>query len=335
MTYLLEHADAEVLVEALGELENQITVKVRSKELFVPTSTVVTKYPIELIKKILAVKGPAYLCDEIMREESPEYVERHLHYDILGYLSPDEFANKTVLDFGCGSGASTMVLSRMLPGVNIVGVELEKDLIEIAHERSRFYKAEEKVQFMLSPDGNNLPAGIGPFDFVFMNAVYEHLLPTERSAILSLLWNHLAPDGILFINQTPYRWFPVETHTTSGLPLINYMPDSIAEYYARRFSKRSISKASWPELLRLGIRGGSVREILGILGKSTHAPVLLVPSRLGLNDRIDLWYAVLNHSRHLAIKRALYYTFKSVKFLTGVTFLPTLAIAIKKSKTLR
>jgi SAM-dependent methyltransferase len=330
MTYTLDHADAEVLVETLSDSRNRISVKMKSKDIFMPTSMFETIYPIELIKKILAVKGPAYLCDEIMRDESPEYVQRHLKFDVLGYLGPDDFIKKTILDFGCGSGASTMVLSRMLPNVSITGVELDKDLLDIAHERSRFYNAGQRVRFMLSPDGNSLPSGIGQFDFIFMNAVYEHLLPEERVSILSLLWNNLASDGVLFINQTPYRWFPIETHTTSGLPLINYMPDSIAGFYARRLSRRNLVNASWSELLRLGIRGGSVSEILQILKSNSFSPVLLDPCRLGLSDRIDMWYAVLNQTRHSGLKRSLFAVFKSIKFLTGVTFLPTLSLAIRK-----
>ena len=82
-----------------------------------------------------------------------------------------------------------------------------------------------------------LPADIGQFDYIILSAVYEHLLPSERPALLTLLWSHLRPGGVIFLAQTPYRWFPVELHTT-GLPLINYLPDRLALACARRFSKR-------------------------------------------------------------------------------------------------
>src|SRR5215213_2681913 len=70
-----------------------------------------TRYPLELIHAIHAAKG-LYLCDEIMREEDPSYVERAIRHEVLGYADAAEFAGKRVLDFGCGAGASTLIMSR-------------------------------------------------------------------------------------------------------------------------------------------------------------------------------------------------------------------------------
>ena len=56
----------------------------------------------------------------------------------------------------------------------------------------------------------------------------------------------------------------VEGHTT-GLPFINYLPDNLAYFIARRFSKRVENNESWVMLLRKGIRGGTEREIMKIL----------------------------------------------------------------------
>ena len=330
MTHTLHHTDADVLVEDIDGDKKQITVKLRNENTFMPIGTYITAYPIELIDKILSIKGPAWLCDEIMRDESSEYVEKHLEYDVFGYISKEAFRDKHVLDFGCGSGGSTMALSRMLPNTRITGVELESSLLEIAELRSNYYGVGDRVKLLLSPDGNSLPDDIGDFDFIFLNAVYEHLLPQERKTVLPLLWSHLKPKGILFINQTPYRWFPIENHTTSGLIFINYMPDFIASFYARRFSKRKLANNNWPTLLRKGIRGGSIREIITILKNHSYSPILLTPSQLGLKDRIDMWYAVSSKSRYLIIKKSLFLIFKLIKISTGLIFLPSLSLAIEK-----
>lgn len=330
MSRTLHHPDADVFVKDISSDKKEITVKLADNSIFMSKVTCETTYPIDLIEKILSIKGPAYLCDEIRRDESPEYVQKHISYDIFGYVDKEQFKGRSVLDFGCGSAASTMVLSRMLADTRITGVELDASLLEIAELRANHYKTGDKVKFLLSPDGDSLPKDIGTFDFIFLNAVYEHLLPQERKNVLPLLWSHLKPKGILFINQTPYRWFPIENHTTSGLLFINYMPDFIASFYARRFSKRNLTNCSWPTLLRKGIRGGSVREIITILKNNTCPPILLTPSKLGLKDRIDMWYAVSSKSRHLVIKKFLLQLFKLIKISTGLIFLPTLSLAIEK-----
>ena len=269
MKIILKHSYANVIVEnALGK--NTIDVESKNKDLFLPIKTCETSYPIDLIDKILDVIGPGYLCDEILRDESPDYVQRSLKYDILSYIKEDEFKNKRLLDFGCGSGASTMILSRMFPHTEIVGIELEDRLLSIAKLRAKYY-GYKNIILKNSPNSNNLPSNIGNFDYVVLSAVYEHLLQSERALLLSQIWNILKPGGILFINQTPNKYFLFETHTTSGLPFINYLPDRLALFYAQHFSKRKLKNFSWGELLTRYKRWECSRNIKYPESKSTKA----------------------------------------------------------------
>lgn len=321
----LRHGDAHIHVEELASGQSRINVALPNNRLFSPSKACETCYPIHLVSKILEAKGPAYLCDEILREESPGYVQKNLRYDLLTYLSEEGFVGKRLLDFGCGSGASTMILSRMFPHAEIVGIELEDRLLSVARARANYY-GYSNVQLMLSPSPDQLPPNIGSFDFVVLSAVYEHLLPNERRTLLPTVWNALRPGGILFLDQTPSRYFPIEKHTT-GLPFINYLPNGATHLCARSFSKRNLKDKSWQELLRMGIRGASVGEILKILNSSSHKPMLLRPSRFGAEDRIDLWYIQSNKTSAKKLFRLLA---KGVQALTGVVMLPELSLAIEK-----
>ena len=167
-----------------------------------------------------------------------------------------------------------------------------------------------------------------------MSAVYEHLLPQERPPILHKLWSILKPNGILFIFDTPYRYFPVERHTT-GLPLINYLPDKIVLLIVRLFSKSVKKDESWQSLLRRGIRGGTEKEIVRLLLKEKRTDLIVFePCRLGCRDRVDLWY--LLYSSHKGsfskkvITRLLKGIFKVIKQLFGINFMHSLSLAIKK-----
>jgi 2-polyprenyl-3-methyl-5-hydroxy-6-metoxy-1,4-benzoquinol methylase len=329
-TTTLDHQNANVFVEQLDSGKNKIYVELLSDDLFMPVSTCETSYPLELISKILDLKGPNYLCDEILRDESPDYVQRSLKYDLLSYLGEDEFKDKRLLDFGCGSGASTAILARLFPETEIVGVELEENLLSIAKLRADYF-GYENIQLLVSPNPKELPTNIGRFHFIVLSAVFEHLLPEERRLMLKKLWDMLESGGVLFLDQTPYRYYPIETHTTDGLPFLNYLPDRLALVYAQDFSKRKLKEKSWDDLLRMGIRGGSVKEVVQILTDCSQEPILLNPSRLGINDRIDLWYATAGRSRtSLSVKIALHSS-RVLKALTGKTILPGLAIALRKS----
>lgn len=271
----LRKPEGIVTIERLTPGKNRISVEAFDKGTYIEIPVYETSYPVELIAKMLEIKGIAWLCDEIARDESPDYVQQSLAYGLLRYLGREEFRDKRLLDFGCGSGSSTMILSRMFPETDIVGIELDDRLLSVARARAEFYGC-TRVRFMTSPASDQLPPDIGEFDFISLSAVYEHFLPLERTTLLPRIWNLLKPGGILFLNQTPYRFSLFEAHT-SGLPFINFMPDRMALAYTRRFSKRNLQNFSWEDLLRMGIRGASVKEILHILDGCPHKPILLEP----------------------------------------------------------
>jgi 2-polyprenyl-3-methyl-5-hydroxy-6-metoxy-1,4-benzoquinol methylase len=287
-----------------------------------------TSYPLALIRSILKVKGVAWVCDEISRDQDPEGIQKYFEDDFLPYVPPAEFEGKRILDFGCGSGSSTMVLARMFPRSEIVGVELSPELLELARRRKDFY-GYRNLTFLLSPAGTTLPEGLAPFDFVVLSAVFEHLLPAERKNLMPQLWALVKPGGVLLVNQTPHRFFPFESHTT-GIPLINYLPDRLAHWTARRLSRRDLGRESWEGLLRQGIRGATEREILRSLGKCAgeSIPVLLPPVRAGW-DRVDVWYAALS-PRHRVLKTVCRELLRVIERLAGTTLVTNLALAIRK-----
>jgi 2-polyprenyl-3-methyl-5-hydroxy-6-metoxy-1,4-benzoquinol methylase len=288
-----------------------------------------TSYPLELIQSILDVKGAAWVCDEISRDQDPESIQRFFENDFLPYVGAADFDGKRILDFGCGSGSSTMVLARMFPHSQIVGIELSPEYLEVADKRLLFY-GYENVRFLQSPSGTTLPTDIGQFDFIVMSAVFEHLLPDERRAIMPKLWAHLRIGGCLLLNQTPHRFFPFESHTT-GLPLINYLPDRVAHFVARRFSRRDLGAESWNSLLRKGIRGATEREILESFGEASgdSTPVLLLPRRPRYRHRVDVWYEALS-PRHRALKAACREVLRVGERFLGTTLVVNLALAVGK-----
>jgi hypothetical protein len=146
------------------------------------------------------------------------------------------------------------------------------------------------------------------------------------------LWDALRKRGVLFVNQTPHRYFPIETHS-SGLPLVNYLPDRVAHGAVARFSKRGKINRSpvWEDHLRGGLRGATEREILAKLARGSGARAQLLDPRIpGLKDRVDLWFSSLS-PRYMPIKSVLWLMLKSIYRVTGSVVAPNLSIAIQKS----
>jgi 2-polyprenyl-3-methyl-5-hydroxy-6-metoxy-1,4-benzoquinol methylase len=323
----LKHRTETVSIDETNDGMRQIRVVSSDPHRFIPISSFKTGYPFELIGKILEVKGGDYLCDELAREEDPTYVREDLEFDLGAYFDFNSFDRKRILDFGCGSGASTMILARLFPRSQIAGVELDEDLLSIAKARLAFYRY-PNVSLHCSPSGSELPDGIGTFDLVVMSAVYEHLLPKERRTVLPLIWKNINPGGSLFLNMTPHRYFPLEHHTT-GLVGINYLPDKLAYSAAKRFSKRVDPSEPWEMFLRRGIRGATETEVSSLLCLDDDVE-MLEPSSDRIRDRIDLWYERLNHNRLSLAKKTLRYVLKVFKLSTGIILVPNLTLVFRK-----
>ncbi|MBL7215529.1 MAG: class I SAM-dependent methyltransferase [Phycisphaerae bacterium] len=341
MTTILEHPDGQVEVSDLPGGKRRVTICCEKYSIPEIERSIETAYSVELIQKILDIKGLRYLNDEIRREQDPYYTKICIEKEIFGYLSQKDCENKRILDFGCGAGASGTILARMFPKASIVGVDLDPKLVSLAKLRAEYYGLSH-LKFYCSPSGKELPEGLGTFDGVVLSAVFEHLLPDERNVVLRQIWSLLNPGGILFVNQTPYRWFPFEGHTTH-LPLINYLPRRIAHYAACRFSNRIGKNETWENLLRRGIRGSTPHEILKILKKTDgkYTPKRLKPIRLGFRDRIDIWYAgyavsiAHKYPKMRIVQKVLRIGAKVIYSLTGIVFLPTLAMAIRKTPKMK
>lgn len=328
MTTTIKGKDGIVLVEDLPDGRRSLTVTPHDSETFVLGSTWETSYPIALIQLMVETSGTAYLVDSLRRDEDPDYVRKYLANDLLAYFKAEDFAGKQILDFGCGSGSSSVILAQMFPQTQITGVELFPSLLAIARERVAYYKL-SNVEFYESPSGSELPADIGRFDFVIMSAVFEHLLPPERHAVIPKLWRAVRPGGYFFLNQTPNRHFPVELHTTM-LPVINYLPDGLALVAARRFSKRIKKDETWEQLLRKGVRGATDREIMGLLPRDSGIPVMLEPCNNGMRDRIDLYYSNTDPNRLKMLKTITRVVIKGLYAITGLAFVPDLSLAFHK-----
>jgi SAM-dependent methyltransferase len=321
--------DGMLLIEELGNGLRKLTALISSRGAYRSEGFCTTTYPIDLIEMFLERTGMQGVCEVIGRDG--DALMASIRDLTSAYVDPEKMVGNRILDFGCGGGASTVILARLFPQSEVIGVELMEDKLQMGRARAAHHGL-KNVQFLASPDGFHLPRDLGDLDFAYLFAVYEHLLPEERPVIMKLVWEHLKPGGIVFVDATPHRYFPVDTHSTH-LPFINYLPDRIAHWAARRFAcGGEINKSPvWSDHLRGGLRGATEKSILRSIGSNGNSqPVLLAPSRRGLKNRCDYWYSRLAPGRYEALKKVAKIGLKTVYRLTGTVLTPNLSIAIRK-----
>jgi SAM-dependent methyltransferase len=330
--FVLPHPDAEITVDPLPSGKRRVRVRMHDPETHIWRETFDTELPPGLVERYLKAHGPAGLCYVLDRIEGDD-VRQTLRFSILPFIAEEEFAGKRLLDFGCGSGTSTVHLARMFPKTEIVGLELLPEFLEPARGLMD-YTGHRNVSFVEAQAEDSLPDDLGTFDFVMLNAVYEHLLPDERRSLLRQLWLSLRPRGVLFLNMTPFRWYPYEHHTTA-LWFVNYLPDWLALRYVRYVGSRKRRyldrDADWEGLLRGGIRGASARQVMRLLFAAKDGlPVALRPSLWGFADATDIWYAQSIMRRPRWFKPIMRIAYKAIGRLTGTAFAPDVTMAVRK-----
>lgn len=144
---------------------------------------------------------------------------------------------KRVLDFGCGTGASTAALARFAGSV--VAFDVWEESIGIARRRVRELGMEDRVEFHCADSIDQIADRIGPFDVIAMIGVLEHVpatAPGLRKRILRSAADLLAKPGYLFLSDTPNRLWPHDSHTT-GLWWIPWSRPGSSWAYNRAIAK--------------------------------------------------------------------------------------------------
>ena len=82
----VKHPSAVVYLQKLASGVTRVTVELSDKQLYMPRSTCETTYSFQVIQKLLELKGPNWLCNELMRVEDPTYVLAYIECAILSYV---------------------------------------------------------------------------------------------------------------------------------------------------------------------------------------------------------------------------------------------------------
>jgi ubiquinone/menaquinone biosynthesis C-methylase UbiE len=109
-----------------------------------------------------------------------------------------------VLDLGCGTGASTAALARVLPDADITAVDASAGMLD----RATAKPWHGNVRFVCAPVEALAEAGVkGPFDAVFAAYLFRNV--ADPDAVLDTVHDLLASHGRLAVHE----------YTLSGHPL--------------------------------------------------------------------------------------------------------------------
>lgn len=145
--------------------------------------------------------------------------DRHLKNFVVLLKEYTDLKDKLILDFGCGTGGSSVALG--LNSAKVIGVEPQDDHVQVAQARIKKYQLGDLVKVSQLTDTIELPFPNGTFDICVCHSVLEYIIK-DRPKYIKEMWRVIKPGGLLFIAGTSNGIFPIEMHT--GRWLINYLP---------------------------------------------------------------------------------------------------------------
>lgn len=123
----------------------------------------------ELVKKAFGRHAGQY--------DSLAKVQKKVTDRVAEMLTSSIFPPATLLDIGAGTGRLLEKVSRIFPGINLVGVDLAFGMTEIARKRLEHINRASLV----CSDAENLPFQKNSFDIVVSTSTYQWITPLEKA----------------------------------------------------------------------------------------------------------------------------------------------------------
>jgi len=135
------------------------------------------------------------LSDDYSKNRGDFIATDELVFSLIGILGLE---GKDILDFGCGDGRYSLILSQ-LGAKSVTGIDNSQKMIKLAgNNLSEKYK---NVKFVVA-DGANMPIEDGSIDIVFSNFVFHHF--DEYIKPILEIKRVLKRDGILLSTFSAY-----------------------------------------------------------------------------------------------------------------------------------
>lgn len=140
-------------------------------------------------------------------------VDQHLAHFVPKLMASVDSKIRQVLDFGCGTGASSIALAMVFPEIRCYGTDINRLDVAIAHARAQLYGVSDRCHFDTLGEGQELPVPNNRFDLCVCCSVLEYVTdPGVRKFCVQEMVRAITPGGLLFIT-VPNRLYPVEIHS--------------------------------------------------------------------------------------------------------------------------
>lgn len=135
-----------------------------------------------------------------------KYIVRDLRYKTRLIEQADIRPGQHVLDLGCGTGTLAIMVKRIQPSAEVVGLDADPDMLKVAKYKSAQLKAPVKFDVGFT---NKLPYPDAAFDRILSSIMIHHLKTPDKEMTAHEVFRILKPGGQLHVIDfgKPVTWY--------------------------------------------------------------------------------------------------------------------------------
>jgi ubiquinone/menaquinone biosynthesis C-methylase UbiE len=169
-----------------------------------------------------------------------------IYEETVALMRPHLNDASRILDPSCGPGNTAVRLSRLVPRGEVVGADLSRGMVELAHANAR--KEERSNMAFFQADVSNPPAQFeGHFDAIFCCLSFHHY-PDAQGAV-NAFHRVLRPGGVAFIADGGPEWFVKLARDISKIADPGFVQHRTGQEFMELFDTAGFSAFHWIEAL--------------------------------------------------------------------------------------
>lgn len=169
---------------------------------------------------------------------------------------------RRILDLGCGTGSTTLMLKQAFPDAEVIGLDLSPYMLIMADYKAK--QAELNIQWQHG-NAQNTKFSDASFDIVTASLLFHETPPSVSISILSEAFRLLVPGGQVIIfdgNQKTLRHTDWLTEIFEEPYIKEYASGSVDAWMgAARFEAVQTEEVWWTNQVTRGIKPTPVKEV--------------------------------------------------------------------------
>lgn len=148
-------------------------------------------------------------------------------------------SDQIILDFGCGTGTLIKMILDKIPTLNIVGVDIDQNILNVATKKLKLYHPR-----LIKYNGRNIPFNDNHFDKVLTSLAVHHIYTEDKVLTFKEINRVIKPGGKIYILDFVKPRDIYSRIITSILKLTEPIADNIEGRISKMLSESGFSDIS-------------------------------------------------------------------------------------------